>query len=57
IDLIESSYISTKYEQKSKKTFQRIQKLYYTDNTQFMEVFLGAKLISATNADGTKIEI
>ncbi len=56
IDLIESSYISTKYEQKSKKTFQRIQSLYYTDNTQFMEVFLGAKLISATNADGTKIE-
>lgn len=55
IELMDNSYISTKYEQKNKDTFQRIQKLYYTANDQFMELFLDAKLISATNEDGTKL--
>ena len=54
ISLMTESYIRKKYEQKSKKTFRHIQKLYHTDNAQFMEVFLGIRLISSTNADGTK---
>lgn len=33
--------------------FEIMEKLFYTDSKEFMEIFLGAKIISTTNADGT----
>ena len=44
------------HEKNDKKSFREMEKLYYTDNNEFMKIFLGVKLISSTRADGTKIE-
>lgn len=44
------------YEKNDKQSFRKMEKMYYTNNNEFMMFFLGVKLISSTRADGTKIE-
>lgn len=44
------------YKKNDKPTFRKMEKLYYEDNGEFMNIFLGVRTISRTSADGVKIE-
>ena len=50
------TYDGKAYEKNDKQSFRKMEKMYYTNNNEFMQLFLGVKMLSSTRADGTNIE-
>lgn len=56
ITFVFQTYDGKAYDKNDKQSFLKMEKMYYTNNNEFMQLFLGVKILSSTRADGTNIE-